>query len=357
MRPTERDGSRPISRLAMRRRDVLTAIPAAALLGGVGAVRPATAQSDTPVGAAMVARAGAFLAALDDAQRAAATFAFTDPTRRAWNYMLGARTAPGLPLERMTDVQQTAALDLLATGLNGDGMDKADRVMRLQEALNDRFDGNPRSRDRFSVAIFGTPSMDAPWAWRFEGHHLTLSFTLVGTTVVSVTPSSFSSDPNEVFSGVHQGLVALVDEEALGRRLFADLSATNRRFATIAASAPGNVLALAGREAAIIGTRVGVPLADMAPTQADLALRLLEVYAVDHLVGPLADEQRARIAEGDIMATRFGWAGSETPGEMIYYRLHGDTFLVEFASLRNQPLHLHTIRHDTDRNLGDHIVG
>ena len=57
------------------------------------------------------------------------------------------------------------------------------------------------------------------------------------------------------------------------------------------------------------------------------------------------------------MSARFGWAGADLDGESIYYRLHGDTFLIEFASLRNQPLYLHTVRHDFERNLGAHAIG
>ena len=335
--------------------------PAAAQTGlPTGAPVPLVDRPDPvgAVGAAMVDRTQLLLAQLDPGQRDSATFSFDSRTRQAWNYMLGARTAPGLSLERMSPDQRAAALDLLATALSPAGMDKADRVMVLQDVLGEMA-GRPhsRSRDRFSIAIFGTPSTSQPWGWRFEGHHLTLSFTLFGDRVVSVTPSSFSSNPNEVAAGTHRGLVALVEEEVMGRRLFADLSPANRRRALIGERGFGNVLALAGREDSVANSRAGVPVAEMTPAQQDLLMQLVEVYTVDHLTGPLAAEQRTRIREGDVMAARFAWAGSEHPGETIYYRLHGDAFMIEFASLRNQPLHLHTIYHDFERNLGAHVLG
>ncbi len=346
----------------LSRRAVLAAVPlaaplAVASLSGAAVGAPATG-ADAAVGAAMVDRAAGFLATLDDAARDAATFAFDSRTRQDWNYMLGSRTAPGLPLERMTADQKAAALDLLATGLSAEGVAKAERVMVLQDVLREQGRGAAdRNGERFSTALFGTPAATGAWGWRFEGHHLTLSFTLDGDRVVSVTPSSFSSDPNTVSAGRHRGLVALVEEEVLGRRLFADLGPANRDRAVIAEAAFGNVLALAGREDSVAAERQGVPLADLTPAQADLAVRLVDLYAVDHLASPLAEAQRARTRAGDLMATRFGWAGSNREGEMLYYRLHGDTFLIEFASLRNQPLHLHTIRHDLERNLGRHVVG
>ena len=353
------DRSNPGEDRSLSRRTVLAAAPlaTAALVGPHWFGRPAAAQG-AGIGAEMVTRASAWLALLDETQRDAASFSFDGRTRRDWNYMLGSRTAPGLPLERMTADQRTAALDLLATGLSPDGLAKAERVMVLQDVLREMGRGSAdRNGQRFSTAVFGTPSPTDPWGWRFEGHHLTLSFTLVGDRVVSVTPSSFSADPNEVADGRHRGLVALVEEERLGRRLFRDLAPTTAGRAVIAEQAFGNVLTLAGREDRVAGARQGVPLADLAAAQRDLAMRIVDLYAVDHLAAPLADEQRARVRDGDVMATHFGWAGSDRPGEMVYYRLHGDSFVIEFASLRNQPLHLHTIRHDVERNLGRHAVG
>ena len=57
------------------------------------------------------------------------------------------------------------------------------------------------------------------------------------------------------------------------------------------------------------------------------------------------------------MAAHFGWAGSDRDGETMYYRLHGETFLIAFASLPNQPLPLHTVRHDLEWNLGAQVAG
>lgn len=214
------------------RRDVMVATAggaiAAGMLGAAGLVRPASANA--ALGAEMRARASAFLAALDEGQRSATTFSFDDRNWQRWNYMTGSAVSPGLPLERMSDEQKVLALDLLRSGLSEAGMDKAERVMVLQDVLRDELNkGAPdRNSERFSTAIFGTPSDTGTWAWRFEGHHLTLTYTLVGDEIVSVTPSSFSSDPNTVASGPHRGLVALVDEEEMGRTLFRDLSAQNR---------------------------------------------------------------------------------------------------------------------------------
>lgn len=338
--------------MTLHRRDFIATAIAASAMPGL-----ATARSET-IGTRMRERATAFLATLEPAQQAGAQFAFDDPLRRRWNYMLGSRRAPGLPMESMVGEQKEAALDLLDTALSRTGMEKALNVMLQQDILRDEWSkGSPdRNSERFSVMVFGTPSASAPWGWRWEGHHLSLSFTLMGDEVISATPNSFSSEPNTVPSGPHRGLIVLKEEESLARTLFADLRDGNRRLALVNETAPGNVQTH-GRDASrYAGDTRGLPLADMTTSQRDMALRLIEVYTSEPFAGALGDQQRRRTAEGDVMGTRFVWAGADLENGPIYYRLHGPTTLIEFASLRNQPLHLHTAVHDTTRNMGAHLL-
>ena len=333
------------------RREVLASTAGAAAALSLSPHRACAATT----GAMMTERAARVLTALDDERRQAASFPFESSTRQRWNFM-GPWAKPGIPLEKLTSGQKLAVLDLLSVALSPDGMRKAENIMVLQDVLRDLGDGpRDRNRDRFSIAFFGTPGAGRLWGWRFEGHHLSLSFTLLGDRVVSVTPSCFSSNPNVVESGRHRGLVALDGEVTLARSLYADLGAKTRTRALISERAFGNILSTAGREARI-ETRQGVPLSELSQSQRDLFMRLVETYAVDHLAMDLAAIQRERIRNGDLMAAHFAWAGSDRAGEMMYYRLHGETFLIEFASLPNQPLHLHTVRHDLEWNLGAHVA-
>ncbi|MEL6299405.1 MAG: DUF3500 domain-containing protein [Pseudomonadota bacterium] len=339
------------------RRDM---IAGAAAAGGALMVAPTLALAAAPAtGAQMAAAATDLLAALDEAQRAAATFAVGGRRWLRWNYMTGSAFSPGVPMERMTAAQKERALTLLQSGLSQAGFDKAKRVMLQQDILRDlmKKGSQNRNRDRFSVMVFGEPGASGIWGWRWEGHHLSLTYTLDGPNVVSVTPNSFSSEPNTVWDGPHKGMTALPDEERLGRQIFADLSPKLQALARFQDRSPGNVRATAGREGRI-KTRAGVPLSDLTTPQRDLVVRLLDVYTSDHLPADLAGVQKARAREGDLNAARFAWAGDETrEGASIYYRLHGDTFLIEFASLHGQPLHLHTAVHDRQRNLGRHVRG
>ncbi len=297
-----------------------------------------------------------WLTQLDDSQRSEATYSFDSRTRRRWNYMLGSAFANGLALESMTPVQKDAAMALLDAVLSPYGLLTAENIMLQQDIMRDEWGkGSPdRNRERFSLQIYGTPSPIEPWAWRWEGHHLTITFTLLGDEIVSQTPKAFSSEPNTVPSGPHRGLVVL-ENEALGRALFADLDDKERKAALIRESSYGNILSKPGREDAIDQLE-GVPLGELSEGKADLVRRLIELYTSDHLVGTLAEAQRARVSSEDDAAIRFGWAGPNVENESMYYRIHGATFLIEFATLRGQPQHHHTIVHDLARNFGDHVL-
>ena len=66
--------------------------------------------------------------------------------------------------------------------------------------------------------------------------------------IVSVTPSSFSALPDRITSGKHAGLITLKDEEALARRLAADLASKPR--VRQSDSPLYNIMSYAGRERA-----------------------------------------------------------------------------------------------------------
>ncbi|MEM7566263.1 MAG: DUF3500 domain-containing protein [Pseudomonadota bacterium] len=339
--------------MTLDRRSLLAggaALAAAGLTHG-----PAAAQ--TAPGIQVLHHARRWVDELPSAQRATALFDWNDPLRARWNYF-GARAKPGLRLEQLGVRDHERALTLLARLLGPEGMEKFDRVRLLQEVLRERGSGPAdRNADRFSFALFGLPAEDRPWGLRVEGHHLSLSFTMIGDQVVSTTPSSFSANPNAVRGGRHDGLVALTVEHAGAARLRRDLSPENAARATIAAQPYRNILTTAVREGRLFGTRPeGVALGDLHPAQRDLAMRIVGAYTSDHLVAPLAAAEAARIADADPEAIHLGWAGGSEVGQQMYYRLHGPTFVIELATNPPEPDHLHTIRHDPASHLGRHAV-
>jgi hypothetical protein len=327
----------------------------AALLG-VGALSSRiAAASETGLAHAgdFISATRKFLDSLEPDKRRAASFAWNGVDWRGWNYFgSGDNIKPGVRLEQMNSAQKEAAWAVLATLMSPEGIAKAKNVMLLQDVLASL--GNMaglRSSERFSFAVFGTPSDKGAWGFRFEGHHLSQSVAVRGGRIVSVTPSSFSANPNRVPSGRHAGLNTLKDEEVLARRLIADLSPKLATRARQSEQAMRNIMSYAGRERAN-AKKVGIAAAELSSAQRDLIWQLVETYAVTYLSAPLAAAQRARVRLGEREAVHFAWYGPNTPERAFGYRVIGDGFVIELGSVDPAAQHLHTIYNDLGNVLG-----
>jgi uncharacterized protein DUF3500 len=329
------------------------------IAGGIAlagtALLPTTGAAQAGLGSAadLLAATRKFLAGLDDEKRKAATFPWNGAQWRNWNYFgSGDNIKPGLRLEVMNATQKQAAWDVLAVLLSPAGIEKTRNVMTLQDVLASQ--GNmpsQRSSERFSFAVFGTPAETGAWGFRLEGHHLHQSISVRDNRIVSVTPSSFSVNPNRVTSGKHAGLVTLRGEEALARKLYGDLDPKRQGRARTSETPMRNILSYAGRERAN-AQGVGIPAAELQSAQRDLVWQLVETYASDYLAAPLAAAQRARVRSGDREAVHFAWYGPNTAERAFGYRVIGSGFVIELGSVDPAAQHLHTIYHDLGNVLG-----
>jgi hypothetical protein len=330
-----------------RRRVIL----AASALAVSALPKAAAAETGLAPAAGLLAATQKFLDGLEPDKRRAASFAWDGPEWRNWNYFGAAGfIKPGLRLEQMSAAQKEAAWDLLAVLFSPAGIEKTRNVMTLQDVLAESGNGaGQRSSQRFSFAIFGTPADTGAWGFRLEGHHLTQSISVRDNRIVAVTPSSFSALPNRITSGRLAGLITLKDEEALARRLAADLAKASRLKQSD--SPLYNILSYAGRERAN-GEKIGVPAAELGGAQRDLLWQLIETYSVQHLTPALAAAQKARVRSGDRAAVHFAWYGPNTPEKAFGYRVIGDGFVIEMGSVDAAAQHLHTIYHDLGNVLG-----
>jgi hypothetical protein len=303
--------------------------------------------------AELLDRVRKFQASLEPDKRKASSFAWDGSEWRSWTYFgVGGFIKPGLRLEQMSKAQKDAAWHALAAVWSEAGVAKAKNVMLLQDILAASGNGaGQRSSERFSLSVFGTPAETGTWGFRCEGHHLTQSVAVRDNRIVSVTPTSFSALPNRVKSGPHNGLNTLKDEEGIARRLMADLTPKLQSRARIGDSTPYNILSYAGRERSN-AKKVGLPAAELSTAQRDLLWKMVELYSIEHFPIQLTDAQRARIQSGDRDALHFAWYGPNTPEKAFGYRLIGDGFVIEMASVDPEAQHLHTIYNDLSNVLG-----
>jgi hypothetical protein len=256
----------------------------------------------------------------------------------------------------MSEAQRNAVWSLVDETLSVKGAAKARGVLALEAILQERA-SDPAYRDplNYALALFGQPG-HGPWAWRFEGHHLSLTLTVVPGIGIAVTPHFLGANP---FSGrvvqdpAHDGLARVLEREsALAFEVVNGLDAAALRQAVIAARSPADIVTGPGREASL-REPLGLRLDAMAAEQQNRILALLEAY-FGHLRRELAEAVLAKVREAGIGSIRFAWAGATTPEGLHYYRLHGPTLIVEYD--RTDSDHAHSVWHDPTNLFGeDHL--
>ena len=183
----------------VRRRLTLSALLILLLLAPLGARWEARRDVDRMTEAAV-----AFLQSLDEGQRAAATYGFAEAQRSRFHFIPNEMfERHGVMIAQMSAMQRDRAHDLLEAGLSQRGYLTATQIMELEDVLlalegGQRF---ARDRDEYLFTVFGTPARDESWGWRFEGHHISLHFTIVGGEIAVVTPAArVSGSPSSTAS-------------------------------------------------------------------------------------------------------------------------------------------------------------
>lgn len=311
------------------------------------------AAEEIPSVQAMKSAADAFLGSLDEAKRAQASFAFDAPDRENFRYTPQTRT--GLPLKEMNEAQRAAAMKLLYAALSDKGRLKAMQIISLETVLAG-IEKRPDYRDpgKYHVSIFGKPGDPKTWGWKFEGHHVSLNYTVLGGREVAVTPSFFGANPAEVREGEFKGLRVLKAEDELGHALLASLLESGKKGVIFSDKAPAEILTAENREATEL-VPVGLAASEMSGAQKKALFDLVSEYTGRHRKD-LAEWDMKKITLAGVGKIRFGWAGGVKPGEAWYYRIQGPTFLMEAANTQNNANHIHTTWRDFKGDFGRDVL-
>lgn len=302
------------------------------------------------------ARARRLLAVTADAERGKLQQPFTDQARSDWHYT--PRRRSGIPLLDMTSEQRQATMALLRAALSDAGMNRVRAIMALEIALRQLETFN-RSRDpeNYALAIFGAPSASEPWGFRFEGHHLSLHFTLVGDRFVATLPQFMGANPalaSRDFDpgGPRRGSRVLGKAEDLARGLMLQLPPSLQARARFDTRPYGDIVSGNAPRLSPLAP-VGIAWADLDGAAQSVLLELI-VFFAEHLHAELAEARLARVRSGGLDSIRFGWAGSLTPGEPQYFRIQGSVFLIELDNSGGN--HIHSVWRDFHGDWGRDVL-
>ncbi len=340
----------------------LMAVLALVAVGGLGWT--ADAPRDVPL---MVNSANRFLASLTTEQRQRATFAFEDTEERLYTHFIPPETFErrGVTVKEMSQAQRDAAHDLLASGLSQRGymtvreIMEAEGILEMLEGPDRQFARDPLA---YHVTVFGTPSNDGNWGWRWEGHHLSLHFTVVGGNVTVSTPTFLSASPAEIPEGPRRGMRPLGRQEDAARALLGSLTPEQRSVAIINEVAPTNVVAGVVSGLGALAPQVeplspvGIGARELSLVQKDLLWEIVEAYTA--VMSPDIEALRlAKIRQDGVEDITFAWAGGTLRGEVSYFRVQGPSFLIEFDHTQRDPNHVHSQWRDFDGDFGRDLLG
>lgn len=305
-------------------------------------------------GGKMQLAAEKFLSSLSPELKKKAAFSFEDKQRLAWFFTPQQKdkqfTRKGARLEEMTPDQKTAAMALLKTGLSKKGYEQATTIESLEALLAD-LEGpkgaNTRNSGWYFVSVFGEPSGTGKWSWRFEGHHLSVNYTLDKGDVTSATPLLFGANPADVKSGDRKGLRTLPEIEDYARALIKSLTPEQDKVAKQPTPKDYNGLEIKeGQPNAAVGLPVGITADKLAGGQKATLGDLLKAY-IDRMPEDLAQVESKRVKDTPADKLYFEYTGSTVPGEPYTYRIFAPEFVVEFLnvqadSAKNPANHIHS---------------
>jgi len=305
-------------------------------------------------------KANVFLNSLSPELRSKTVFTLDDEERKTWYFTPVERKGP--TFHDFDEKQTEAGLALLRASLSPEGYRKTDEIRQLELVLkeieNDKLkmpDGSSmRDPLNYHFSIFGTPSPNDAWGWRFEGHHISLNFTSTDGKIASSTPSFLGSNPGIVYSGPEKGTEVLKLESQLGLQLVHSFSEDQLKEAKFSDEAPREIITGNQREVEFTEPK-GIPYGHMDSGQQKIFIKLLNTY-LDNYESQFSKNFRNKIEDAGMEQLHFAWAGGMEYGTGLYYCIQGPVLLIEYDNTQNNGNHVHTVVRDLTNDFGKDVL-
>lgn len=302
--------------------------------------------------------AQAFIETLDESQRRHAVGAINAPDRGTWTYFPGPRS--GLRLGDLQPEQRVAFDRFLSAALSKTGVRRVREVLAI-EPISDRGGGVRTGPGEYWLRFYGSPEPGRPltedddaatgaatdaapraWAWRLEGHHLSLNVAFVDGQIVSVTPFFFGAAPSK-----HADFgepLALDDVRA--EQLLSALDPIQKAAAMGIGPAPADIRSGTGPRPKM--PREGGVKAETMSKQQRATLDGMVISLLDIWPAGTTDHLRKRWMATDPETVRFAWAGSPMRRGPHYWRVQSPALIMEFSNSSPSVDHAHLVLRAAD---------
>ena len=307
--------------------------------------------------AAIVAAGRLFLDSLDDVQRQAATYRFTDNAQRSnWsNLPEGMAPRGGVKLRALSESQRAALDRLLAEFLSEDGVRNITHQLAAADARASRSrSGRMKFGSAYYYAAFlGEPSTTEPWMFQFGGHHLAINATVFGPHVsfspmlTGGGPLRFRLDGDDVF---------ITERETAAAQAFMDSLTNDQREQAVRATKPIDLVLGPGKHGATVA-REGIKGSDLTAAQRTLLMDVIEAR-----LGFINDDDHAAIRKtvaAELEDTYFGWWGGRNALGAVYFRVTSPSLAIEYAAQDGNGAtdHVHSMYRQLDNDYGFAWIG
>lgn len=312
----------------------------------------------------MVTTANAWLVSLNSNQITSAKYKLDNPDYETWHFVpdnnfVTARgySRNGLTYGNMTAEQRSLADALLAASVSRAGFVAVKTIMSLEEILRIQENDTVGRRDVnvYHFSIFGEPSMQGDWAWRLEGHHVSLHFLMRDGKLVSTSPTFLGANPHEVREGPRKGVRPLAGREDTARKLMKSLEGDLKKQALVDETAYRDILTSADTRAKLEGQPRGVAASRLSDAQYAMLLETADQYAIS-MPEEQAEKRRRMVRDTPRDELFFAWAGSIEPGGGDYYRIQSSEFLIEYDNTQNRNNHSHTVWREFEGDFGRDVL-
>ncbi|MFD2727144.1 DUF3500 domain-containing protein [Hyunsoonleella rubra] len=296
-----------------------------------------------------------FLNALNETQKANVMFLFEDEKKTDWHYFPSTSfSREGIAIKQLNPSQKLLLHELLKASLSESGFNTTLKIIDLENVLAE-LSGDYVRRDSgaYYVSFYGNPYKNPLWSWSFEGHHVSLNFTVLnGKTFLA--PRFFGANPATIRSGDRKGERMFQSEEDLALEFMKSLNGEQRKSALIRNSAYSDIITKNDPKVSPLPVE-GIPFHTLNRTQRSLLLNLIRQHLSDRI------EQRFNeifngITSEELQDIHFGWAGEISLTAPHYYRIQGKSFLIEFDNIQNNANHIHIVWRDFDGDFGRDLI-
>ena len=309
-----------------------------------------------------------FLETLRPQLRAAAMFPVDAGEWRSWINANDWANRHGAFLRDLNHQEREAFEGLLRASLSDGGFSLIRDAMRLNEYLGEIVeDTEILSEWTYWVSVFGRPSLQEPWGWQLDGHHVNLNvFVLRGQMVVS--PVFVGAEPRTCETGKFAGTSVLTEFDEPAVALIETLSGRQLKQAVLypsmlsadlppelAGRAEGRTRAGALRDNLVLPYE-GICAAGFDRTQKRLLLDLCDLW-IRQLPSGHRQLKMDEI-ERHLEQAHFCWIGGYARDEPFYFKVHSPVTLLEYdnhaaiflGNREPEKYHTHTVMRTPNGN-------